>query len=259
MIKIAIYPYKLHSSSTKLLQNQLDFKWVKRISGFGKFKPKKTDIVINWGNSNTPVFGNLGIINDPNAVAIAINKIDTFRMFDIHGIKCPEWTTEHEKAIEWINQGSTVLQRSSVTSHGGNHITILNDTSLCTQAPLYVKYKKKKKEFRVHVFKEKVIDVTEKKKRNGFNSLPNANTYIRSHNNGWVFCRQNIQEPTEMRELAIKAIKAVGLDFGAVDIIWNEFENICYVLEINTAPGLDNTTASKYKEAITNYVHNNSI
>ena len=43
---------------------------------------------------------------------------------------------------------------------------------------------------------------------------------------------------------------AVGLKIGAVDIIWNELENKCYVLEINTAPGLEGTTLVKYTEAI---------
>ena len=44
---------------------------------------------------------------------------------------------------------------------------------------------------------------------------------------------------------------AIDLQFGAVDIIWNEKENKCYVLEINTAPGLVGTTLTKYTEAFT--------
>ena len=46
------------------------------------------------------------------------------------------------------------------------------------------------------------------------------------------------------------AIKALGLDFGAVDIIYNEAEDQHYVLEVNTAPGLEGTTLQKYTEAI---------
>jgi D-alanine-D-alanine ligase-like ATP-grasp enzyme len=36
------------------------------------------------------------------------------------------------------------------------------------------------------------------------------------------------------------------LDFGAVDIIYNAKRNECYVLEVNTAPGLEGTTVEKY-------------
>ena len=43
---------------------------------------------------------------------------------------------------------------------------------------------------------------------------------------------------------------AVGLKFGAVDLIWNELENKSYVLEINTAPGLTGATLEKYAQAI---------
>jgi len=49
--------------------------------------------------------------------------------------------------------------------------------------------------------------------------------------------------------VALAAVSALGLDFGAVDIIYNEHENQYYVLEVNTAPGLEGTTVEKYAEA----------
>jgi glutathione synthase/RimK-type ligase-like ATP-grasp enzyme len=39
---------------------------------------------------------------------------------------------------------------------------------------------------------------------------------------------------------------ASGLDFGAVDVIWNERQQRAYVLEINSAPGLEGTTIDDY-------------
>jgi D-alanine-D-alanine ligase-like ATP-grasp enzyme len=60
-----------------------------------------------------------------------------------------------------------------------------------------------------------------------------------------------VVEPAGLRELGVAAVAAVGLDFGAVDIIWNQTQDRCYVLEINTAPGLCNTTCQKYAEAFT--------
>ena len=90
---------------------------------------------------------------------------------------------------------------------------------------LYVKYIKKKAEYRIHVFNGKIIDIQQKRKRH---EAIEINFQIRSHNNGWV----------------------LGLDFGAVDIIWNEKQQQGYVLEVNTAPGLEGETIINYANAI---------
>jgi D-alanine-D-alanine ligase-like ATP-grasp enzyme len=118
-------------------------------------------------------------------------------------------------------------------------------------APLYVQYKKKRHEYRVHVFGNQntgwsVIDVTQKKKRKGFE---NVNTKIRNHKNGWIYAREGIIEPKDLRQQALNAAFCANLPFAAIDIIWNELEDKCYVLEVNTAPGLDGTTLSNYTDA----------
>jgi len=47
-------------------------------------------------------------------------------------------------------------------------------------------------------------------------------------------------------EQASLAIAALGLDFGAVDIIWNNHYQLATVLEVNTAPGLEGQTITDY-------------
>jgi D-alanine-D-alanine ligase-like ATP-grasp enzyme len=47
---------------------------------------------------------------------------------------------------------------------------------------------------------------------------------------------------------ALLAIEACGLDFGAVDIIFNERKQTAFVLEVNTAPGLTGQTVAGYVE-----------
>jgi len=54
----------------------------------------------------------------------------------------------------------------------------------------------------------------------------------------------------KVQDLALQACQALGLNSGAVDIIWNEKENKCYVLEVNTAPGIEGTTCKKYTNEI---------
>ena len=61
-------------------------------------------------------------------------------------------------------------------------------------------------------------------------------TLIRNHQNGkWkqVTCT----ETNSFSEACIKSVKALGLDFGAVDFI--NVRGIPYILEVNTAPGLE--------------------
>jgi D-alanine-D-alanine ligase-like ATP-grasp enzyme len=77
-----------------------------------------------------------------------------------------------------------------------------------------------------------------------------VNFKIRSYENGWVFCRENIQKPDDLEAVSIAAVSAIGLTFGAVDVIYNEKQNKCFVLEVNTAPGLTGTTINSYATAI---------
>ena len=48
---------------------------------------------------------------------------------------------------------------------------------------------------------------------------------------------------------ALAAMVASGLDFGAVDVIWNSRRLEAYVLEINSAPGLQGQTVENYAAA----------
>jgi len=66
-----------------------------------------------------------------------------------------------------------------------------------------------------------------------------------------VFCRDGIAPCTVRNSISIAAVDALCLDFGAVDIIYNEHEDKYYVLEVNSAPGLEGTTLEKYVEALT--------
>lgn len=214
-----------------------------------RFKPRQTDINLNWGMSNYPLWGrNISPLNKPYKVAKAVNKLHTFQALQD---KCniPQWTTMPQEAAAWIEEGKDVICRTKLTGFGGDGIVYCEAKDhVIVEAPLYVQYKKKKKEFRVHVFKGEVIDVTQKKKRKDFDG--EINTKIRNYANGWVYCRDDIVVPEDLRTQAILAVNAIGLDFGAVDIIYNEKENKSYVLEINTAPGLEGTTIEVYKNAI---------
>ncbi len=227
-----------------------------RVFTDGNYRNRFDDLVINWGNSHLPVWGTLDthIINCPIRVGVAGNKLLTFRALAANSdISLPEWTTGDLVASDWSLDGSTVVSRQVLSGHSGAGIAIWGPTEEQVMAPLYTKYIKKAAEYRVHVAFGKVIDVQQKRKRTDYEG--EVNSQIRSHQNGWVYCRENVTEPTELRTQAVLAVEALGLDFGAVDIIYNRHHNKCYVLEVNTAPGLEGTTLEKYTDAFEEYIN----
>jgi len=249
--RVVIVPYKLASASSKALQQQINAKVpvpVIRVSTAStKYQPRWTDYVINWGCSKEwPWINNTG----KNGNQRCVNKLSFFEVIDAHNkvftnkhVNIPEWTTDKAVALTW---GEDVVCRKLLTGHSGQGIVL----GTVVPAPLYVKYKKKRHEYRVHFVKVgqklEVIDVTQKKKRKGFE---NVDTKIRNHKNGWVYAREDIVEPADLRTQALNAAFASDLDFGAVDLIWNEKEDKSYVLEVNTAPGLVGTTLDAYVNA----------
>lgn len=246
-MKLRIVPYKVGSQSAKLLAEVLSAKL-----GYKVFRgmPKRKALNLNWGAKPDPMWWDEDkCINDPIFVSTASNKLASFKKFTEAGVSCVPYTESKEEAKKWLEKGNIVLARTT-GGQGGSGITLVEPGGSLPDQPLYTKYVKKKKEFRVHVFNESVIDVQQKKKR----TTTTTNSLIRNLANGYVFCHENVVEPDGLRVLGVDAVRALGLQFGAVDIIWNEKENKCFVLEVNTAPGLCNTTAEKYANEIANLV-----
>lgn len=73
------------------------------------------------------------------------------------------------------------------------------------------------------------------------------NMLLRSNRLGWKFSIVRKYDK-DMEKVAIAAVKALGLDFGAVDTCIAE-DGTPYVFEVNTGPGLEATSFDKYVEA----------
>ena len=247
--RVAIAPYKRSSRSAKLLRNALTqalgrdvlFITPERV---GLCKPSR--VIINWGSSGVSDT-KATVINPASAVSVASNKHRSLLHFKLADVPHPEYTTDKDKAKDWIEQGFKVVCRTLLTAHSGQGIVVSKQQDELVDAPLYTKYIRKQKEFRVHVFSSKILDIQEKRRSS---SVDDYHPYIRNHTNGYVFCRGGIEEPNDLRGVATSAVNALGLDFGAVDVVWNEAQNKCYVLEVNTACGLEGSTIDKYVQAI---------
>lgn len=194
-------------------------------------------------------------INSCTSVAASSNKLVTFRTLkDNPNVRIPDFTESKDEAAQWIEQGSVVVARTQLSAHSGSGIVMASRSDDLPDCRLYTKYVKKKKEFRVHVVGGQVIDVQQKKQRSDFTG--DVDFAVRNHQNGWIYARENVEEPADLRQNAVEAVLAMGLDFGAVDIIYNAHQNQSYVLEINTAPGLEGTSVQNYTTALLRMVEN---
>lgn len=245
MTKIRIYPYLVGSRSAKKLSETLNGKVLKHAGS--KYKDAPGDVVINWGSSNCPRFVHARVLN--RDVADAQCKLRSFKRMGDAGVNIPEWCEDKNNIPD---EAFPVVCRTKLKGHSGDGIVISNNREELVDAPLYVKYVKKKEEYRVHVANNEVFFVQRKARKH---DIENPNWKVRNLAGGFVFVEE-LNCPEVIQQEALKAINALGLDFGGVDIIWNEKENQAYVLEVNTACGLEERTALKYAESLRRYVPN---
>lgn len=247
-MKLRVLPYKSSSKSARDLVNALNPIAVIKKQRTPVYGRKK--VLLNWGNSQ-PQFSLNGVtvLNKPEAVATASNKLKAFHKMQEGGVRIPEFTNDIELAKEWIDDGRIVICRKLLRANSGRGIVIAKDVAELVAAPLYVKYIRKEKEYRVHVFNGQVIDYVEKRRRRGFQENGIYNKYIRSYEQGWVMARENVTVTDDIKAEAIKAVQVLGLDFGAVDIVMNK-DNQPVVLEVNTAAGIQGQTVNSYRRAI---------
>jgi glutathione synthase/RimK-type ligase-like ATP-grasp enzyme len=188
--------------------------------------------------------------NPPEAVAVACNKLESAKVLGNFGVPQPDFTTDPAIAQMWLDDGCSVVARTMLRANSGRGIVLVGEghSDTLPNAPLYTKYIPKTSEYRVHVFGDRVIDAQQKRRDTGVDDA-DVNWQIRNCSNGFIFARSDVTLPECVRSGAVRAVSALGLDFGAVDIGYNEKRDKCRVYEVNTAPGLEGTTLESYFEA----------
>ena len=253
--------YKPGSESAKLLAERLGIKRLKEVGS--TWRGKGTDYLINWGRSaaHAGFDGNAIILNKPENISLASHKVRSFAALnaavaDGKVLKVPENTVQSDVALQWLNQGTDVVVRNIVQGHSGAGIEIIKAADLnqyvrgdarFPQAPLYTSYVRKAEEYRIHVMNDEVFFVQRKARKL---DVPDdqVNWQVRNLDGGFIYANVDVEVDDLAKEYAISAVAALGLHFGAVDIIKTRRGNF-FVLEVNTACGLAGTTLDKYAEA----------
>jgi hypothetical protein len=281
-MRYRVLPYRQGSKGAKALADALGGK-VLKLQG-SSFVWKPGDVVINWGNVDPSLVNGWPAqpINYNQAAQLkgASNKKLFFELMygaNLSSIIPRFWVNKEDIP----DDAFPVVCRTVLAGHSGDGIVIANDYEHLVNAPLYVQYVKKKDEYRVHVGKkercnkiaahlscddcgypyseaagcgdhlgpcDKAVHVIAVQRKARRHDTPDAdvNWQVRNHDNGFVFVRGGVNPPADVLGAARSALLASGLDFGAVDVIYNEQQEKAYVLEINTAPGLEGQTIADY-------------
>ncbi len=218
---------------------------------------KKGHTIVNWGVGDDTKFPDFqfdyNLLNCPDAVLRAVNKRTAFAIWAGHHVSTVPWTANKAVAKEWLAAGHTVVARKLLTGHEGNGIVIVEPGQPLCDAPLYTKYVGKIKEYRVHATRDKAF-ASHMKIKDPKTKEPPKTWKVRSYTNGFIFQRNNVPASAARDALAVQAVSTLGLDFGAVDIIEDK-QGHFYVLEVNTAPGIEGQTTPAYAGAIKELVH----
>lgn len=251
---IFVWPYNSNSRSARDLANTLNTRIIRRQNS--SVVDKTDRMIINWGDSSRCPYSTAKVLNKPQAVALAANKYDCFRAIDNANyrkaetdptfIHTPQWTVQPSVAEIWCNGRLKVCSRTILNGNSGQGLIISNRwLDHPNNAPLYTKYVDKTAEYRVHVICGIVVEV-QKKVWPAKRSSVGVDFTQRNHSDGFVFqsCKFN-EVNFKILKQAINVVKALGLDFAGVDVIWST-EQKAYVLEVNTAPGIEGKDLTVY-------------
>jgi glutathione synthase/RimK-type ligase-like ATP-grasp enzyme len=211
-------------------------------------------VLLNWGCSRLPLEVGPGqlVLNPPAAVSRAACKLRTFDTLSGAGVRIPSYWRRAADA----NRDGIVLARTTTRGSGGEGIVVVRPGEELPEAPLYTQYIRKVSEYRLHVVRDSVIMIQQKRRENGADQTADQQL-IRNYGNGWIFAANDVRFTNEEQKQdciaqSTAAVWALGLDFGAVDLVVGRNDGRAYVLEVNTAPGLQSPTLlAQYAEAFT--------
>lgn len=193
---------------------------------------------INWGRSSTNALLNRDI-------TLTTNKRIMRGLFAAYEVPMPRLMGYAEACVA-VDQHQVVVGRPDIHTRGRGLWICKNRTELENAirgtkkkkaATHFMEFIEADHEYRVHIFQGKSIRISEKFYNNPDNKKDGYTTIKPT-------CSDEVRK--KLRSAAKRAVEAVGLDFGAVDIL--TAENEVYVLEVNSAPGVGGTTPRVYAE-----------
>ena len=209
-----------------------------------RFEPEEGDILVRYGFNSFPSLDEKfdKVYNPAEAIQRNVQKDKSMAIMGEAGVRVPDvFYSKKEARHHYL-----LLGRQFQHARGEDIVLIRNSDDLIDDevSQFWVKMiEPTQYEFRFHVFKDKVIRKSMKVRKTHLEEGEVFNPVIRNHHRGWDFTQQFYwPEPKSSKpvcvEESIKAVKSLGLDFGAVDLLLDG-ENKPWILEVNTGPRMD--------------------
>jgi hypothetical protein len=206
--------------------------------------PLDGDALIRWGSraAGWP-FSVSRELNPAAAIERASNKLESLNLMRDRGIPVPDFDTDPEALVE--RAGYPILGRRIQHARA-------TDVVLCLQRQdwrssprdYYVAYVPTTREYRLHVAGGEVIRVQGKYLDVSEDYLP----WVRNFSTGYRFRAPRRRLHNARLNDAVGAVEALGLDFGAVDLIVSD-NGAHFILEVNTSPSCSPLTGAAYVNA----------
>src|SRR5258705_3354023 len=214
---------------------------------------KELDLLIRWGYTASITTNPKKVLNKKESIVLAANKLNSLIKLNEDHIPVPKTLPLGSLAeltlLEVINKGLKlpVLARNLQHTRGSDILLCLQNKDLVRALrwgrTFLVEYISTDREYRVHVFNGEIIRTSQKVLMSRDDYLP----YMRNDDHNHTF-RNPRKVLTEAQKIvAIKAVKSLDLDFGAVDMVIGDDGNP-YVLEVNTGPSLIDNGIEIYEE-----------
>ena len=198
---------------------------------------ENAEIAIRYGSSNT-VEARINI-NKPDALELAKHKYNSLIRFREFGLPVPNFSLNADK-LKFPILGRRFYHAC------GTDIQFIGNMDSMVECEYYIEFIPVEDEYRYHVVCGKIVNASEK-------YGGNMKAYCRNLRTGWRYRDvKSYEVHPYVPDLAKWAIKALRLDFGAVDIITSN--NYPYLLEVNTAPGIIQRRAELYAHKLKSYI-----
>jgi hypothetical protein len=198
--------------------------------------PLGWDVTVRWGISyqgNKPAL---------NAGVNQFDKLGAMFQFIRNKIRTPYPHTDFEDYVN-LDKGQIVLARNVHHVKGKDIVvckTLKDVRAAAHNKDFFVAWIPTQTEYRVWVFRDRVFGIYEKV----YKGEGEYEGFMRNRRFGFKFDkRDNLRGMNELEAPCVKAVKSLGLDFGAVDLLLGK-DGKFYVLENNTMPHVDSPKRS---------------
>ena len=190
-----------------------------------------------------------GGVNGPrtlNGKAGTFNNLEQIQALERAGLPVPAFTLGDPEDL--FDMEMPLLARASLHREGKDIKPVFQSEEIpwrkAAGATFFTEFIPHTKEYRVWTFRDEVLATYTKEMRFPEKYVHIGNTF----QNGFVTKFVDAEDvPARLKELAIQATKAVGLDFAGVDILHGK-DGRYYVLEANSAPGANGPQAVGIKK-----------